>query len=127
MPEARALIMDDSSVMRKILARALRLAGVEPLTVSEADNGDEALAVLGQTRVDLIVCDINIPCMDGLEFLRQIQARHPGIPVVVVTTESSAAYVKEAIRAGARAYLRKPFTADQIKDRVLPLLEGSAA
>lgn len=127
MPEARALIMDDSSVMRKILARALRLAGIEPLIVSEAGNGEEALELLRNSPVDLIVCDINIPCMDGLEFLRQIQSRHPGIPVVVVTTESGAALVKGAIHAGARAYLRKPFTADQIKDRVLPLLDSPAA
>jgi two-component system chemotaxis response regulator CheY len=127
MPDTRALIMDDSSVMRKILARALRLAGIEQLIVSEAGNGEEALELLAESHIDLIVCDINIPCMDGLEFLRQIQERHPGIPVVVVTTESGAAYVKGAIRAGARAYLRKPFTADQIKDCVLPLLEGSAA
>lgn len=119
--------MDDSSVMRKILARALRLAGIEPLIVSEAATGEEALELLGKAHVDLIVCDINIPCMDGLDFLRQIQAHHPGIPVVVVTTESGAAYVKGAIRAGARAYLRKPFTADQIKDRVLPLLESAPA
>ena len=122
MPEARALILDDSSVMRKIVARALRLAGIDPLTVYEAESGTEALDLLARTPVDLIVSDIDIPSTDGLEFLRQVQARHPGIPVVVVTTESSAAYVKEAIRAGVQAYLRKPFTADQIKDRVLPLL-----
>lgn len=127
MAEARALIMDDSSVMRKIVARALRLAGIEPLTVLEAATGEEALELLARTQVDLIVSDINIPCVDGLDFLRQIQARHPSVPVVVVTTESSAAYVKEAIHAGVRAYLRKPFTADQIKDRVLPLLNGSSA
>lgn len=124
MPEVRALIMDDSSVMRKILARALRQAGIDPLIVLEAGSGAEALDLLSQNPIHLIVSDINIPCMDGLEFLRQIQARHPGIPVVVVTTESSAAYVKEAIRAGVQAYLRKPFTADQIKDRVLPLLHN---
>lgn len=122
MPEVRALIMDDSSMMRKIVARALRQAGIDPLTVLEAGNGTDALELLARNPVDLIVSDIGIPGMDGLEFLRQIQALYPGIPVVVVTTESSAAYVKEAIRAGVRAYLRKPFTADQIKDRVLPLL-----
>lgn len=124
MPEVRALIMDDSSMMRKIVARALRQAGIDPLTVLEAGNGTDALELLARNPVDLIVSDIGIPGMDGLEFLRQIQALYPGIPVVVVTTESSAAYVKEAIRAGVRAYLRKPFTADQIKDRVLPLLQS---
>ncbi len=126
MPEARALIMDDSSVMRKIVARALRQAGIDPLTVLEAASGSEALEMLKSQAVDLLVSDINIPSMDGIEFLRQIQAQYPALPVVVVTTESSAVFVRQAIQAGVRAYLRKPFTADQVKERVLPLLRPSA-
>ena len=126
MPEARALIMDDSSVMRKIVARALRQAGIDPLTVLEAASGSEALEMLKSQAVDLLVSDINIPSMDGIEFLRQVQAQYPALPVVVVTTESSAVFVRQAIQAGVRAYLRKPFTADQVKERVLPLLRPSA-
>jgi two-component system chemotaxis response regulator CheY len=127
MSEVRALIVDDSSVMRKIVERALRQAGLDPLVVKEAGSGTEGLEVLKSTTVDLILSDINMPSMDGLEFLRQIQARNlaPGVPVVMITTESSEEHVKQAIEAGARGYIRKPFTADQVKERVLPLLHAA--
>ena len=124
MSEVRALIVDDSSVMRKIVERSLRQAGLEPLVVREAGTGVEGLDVLRSERFDLILTDINMPGMDGLEFVRQISAQNlaPGVPVVMITTESSEEHVKNAILAGARGYIRKPFTAEQVKERVLPLL-----
>jgi two-component system, chemotaxis family, chemotaxis protein CheY len=69
-----------------------------------------------------------MPSMDGLEFLRQLRAQNlaPGVPVVMITTESSEEHVKQAILAGAQAYIRKPFTAEQVKERVLPLLHLAA-
>ena len=68
--------------------------------------------------MDLILSDINMPSMDGLEFLRQIRAQNlaPGVPVVMITTESSEEHVKQAIQAGAQGYIRKPFTAEQVKE-----------
>ena len=124
MTEVRALIVDDSSVMRKIVERSLRQAGLDVLVVREAGSGVEGLEVLRAERVDLILTDINMPLMDGLEFVRQIKAQNlaPGVPVVMITTESSEEHVKQAIQAGARGYIRKPFTAEQVKERVLPLL-----
>jgi len=120
----RALIVDDSSVMRKIIERALRQAGLDLETVCEASNGAEALDLLASQQVDLILSDINMPTMDGLEFVRQLQARNLAakVPVVMITTESSEEHVKQAIQAGARGYIRKPFTADHVKERVLPLV-----
>jgi two-component system chemotaxis response regulator CheY len=127
MSEVRTLIVDDSSVMRKIVERALRQAGLDPLVVHEAGSGIEGLDLLRAKRVDLIVSDINMPSMDGLEFLRQIRAQNlaPGVPVVMITTESSEEHVKQAILAGAQGYIRKPFTAEQVKERVLPLLNAA--
>lgn len=124
MSEVRTLIVDDSSVMRKIVERALRQAGLDPLVVHEAGNGAEGLDLLRAQQVDLILSDINMPSMDGLEFLRQIRVQQlaRGVPVVMITTESSEEHVKQAIEAGARGYIRKPFTAEQVKERVLPLL-----
>jgi two-component system, chemotaxis family, chemotaxis protein CheY len=118
-----ALIVDDSSVMRKIVERALRQAGVSLREVLEASSGIEALKLLEQKRVDLILSDINMPNMDGLEFLRQLRAQNlaPDVPVVMITTESSEEHVRDAIAAGAQGYIRKPFTPDQVKDRILPL------
>lgn len=124
MSEIRTLIVDDSSVMRKIVERALRQAGLDPMVVHEAGSGTEGLEILKGRQIDLILSDINMPSMDGLEFLRQIRAQNlaPGVPVVMITTESSEEHVKAAILAGAQGYIRKPFTAEQVKERVLPLV-----
>jgi two-component system chemotaxis response regulator CheY len=113
--------------MRKIVERSLRQAGLDPLVVLEAGSGMEGLDVLRASRVDLILTDINMPTMDGLEFVRQIRAQHlaEGVPVVMITTESSEEHVRQAIEAGARGYIRKPFTAEQVKERVLPLLQAA--
>jgi two-component system chemotaxis response regulator CheY len=127
MREIRTLIVDDSSVMRKIIERALRQAGLDPLVVHEAGSGMEGLDVLKAQHVDLILSDINMPLMDGLEFLRQLRAQKlaPQVPVVMITTESSVEHVRQAILAGAQGYIRKPFTAEQVKERVLPLLDAA--
>ena len=127
MHEIRTLIVDDSSVMRKIVERALRQAGLDQLIVHEAGSGTEGLELLKAKPVDLILSDINMPVMDGLEFLRQLRARGlaPGVPVVMITTESSEEHVRQAIQAGAQGYIRKPFTADQVRERVVPLVCSS--
>ena len=127
MSELQILIVDDSSVMRKIVERSLRQAGLEPMKVIEAGSGTEGLEMLKNHSVQLILSDINMPSMDGLEFLRQIRAQNlaPGVPVVMITTESSEEHVKQAITAGAQGYIRKPFTAEQVKERVLPLVHAA--
>src|ERR1035438_8096978 len=125
MKAVNTLIVDDSSVMRKIVERSLRQAGVELGTVFEAGNGVEALESVRRNVLDLIVSDINMPTMDGLEFVRQLKILQlgQGVPVVMITTEGSESNVVEAISNGARGYIRKPFTTDQVKERILPLLE----
>jgi two-component system chemotaxis response regulator CheY len=127
MSEIQILIVDDSSVMRKIVERALRQAGLDPMIVHEAGNGIEGLEALKAGKMDMILSDINMPSMDGLEFVRQIKEQNlaPGVPIVMITTESSEQHVKQAILSGARGYIRKPFTAEQVKERVLPLLNAA--
>jgi two-component system, chemotaxis family, chemotaxis protein CheY len=122
----RVLIVDDSSVMRKIVDRSLRQAGLEITEVIEASNGAEALARVQETRVDLILSDINMPTMDGLELVRQLQAldNAKGVPIVMITTEAGESHVVQALSCGARGYIRKPFSPDQIKERLIPLLAG---
>jgi len=94
--------------------------------VLEAGNGAEALTVLQSNAVDLILCDINMPVMDGLEFVKQLSgvANAKGVPVVMITTEGSEAHVVQAISCGARGYILKPFTAEQVKEHVIPVLAG---
>jgi two-component system chemotaxis response regulator CheY len=126
MNSVRCLIVDDSSVMRKIVERCLRQAGIDLKQVFEAGNGAEALSVLQQNVVDLILCDINMPVMDGLEFVKQLPgvSNAKGVPVVMITTEGSEAHVVQAISCGAQGYIRKPFTAEQVKEHVMPVLAG---
>ncbi len=124
MNSIRALIVDDSSVMRKIVERSLRQSGLELAQVFEAGNGAEALGVVTQNRLDLILCDINMPVMDGLEFIQQLSGieNAQGVPVVMITTEGSESHVVKAISCGARGYIRKPFTPDQVKEHLIPIL-----
>jgi two-component system chemotaxis response regulator CheY len=79
-----------------------------------------------QTRVDLILSDINMPAMDGLELVRQLQAveNAKGVPIVMITTEAGESHVVQALSSGARGYIRKPFSPDQIKERIISLLQG---
>ena len=125
---AKVLIVDDSSVMRKIVERSLRQAGIEVTQVLEAGNGAEALATLQASPVDLILCDINMPVMDGLEFIKQLSGvvNAKGVPVIMITTEGSEAHVVQALSCGARGYIRKPFTPEQVKTQVIPALAGKS-
>jgi two-component system, chemotaxis family, chemotaxis protein CheY len=125
----RALIIDDSAVMRKVIERALGQAGLDLSEVLQASNGEEALQTLrdnpgGSNALALILSDINMPVMDGLQFLeaRKQENLAPGVPVVMITTEGNETFVMRAIAAGAQGYICKPFTAEQVKARVLPLL-----
>ena len=126
MKKISALIVDDSSVMRKIVERSLRQAGLDLERVQEAGNGQEGLVAVSEGGVNLVLCDINMPIMDGIEFLRKMQEMPAakGVPVVMITTEGSESHVVHALSIGARGYIRKPFTADQVKEHVLPLFEG---
>jgi two-component system chemotaxis response regulator CheY len=119
----RVLIVDDSSVMRKIVERSLHQAGLELVEVLQAGNGVEALVEVQKGNLDLILSDINMPAMDGIEFLRNLQGLEAakGVPVVMITTEGSEARVVEALSVGAKGYIRKPFTPEQVKERVSAL------
>jgi two-component system chemotaxis response regulator CheY len=126
----RALIVDDSPVMRKVVERALRQAGIELSDVLEAGNGSEALEVLRKSApLDLVVSDINMPGMDGLQFLERRRGENlaPGVPFFMITTEASVTLVHRAIAAGASGFICKPFTPEQIKARIVPLLLQSLA
>jgi two-component system chemotaxis response regulator CheY len=115
--------------MRKVIERALHQAGLDLSEVVQASNGEEALQILREDggNLALILSDINMPVMDGLQFLEQRRKEKlaQGVPVVMITTEGSEPFVLRAIAAGAQGYICKPFTAEQVKARVLPLLRAA--
>jgi two-component system chemotaxis response regulator CheY len=119
------LVVDDSAAIRKILQRVLRQTGMAISNIYEAGDGHEALGVLNSQPVNLVLTDINMPKMDGLQLLAAIKARPDwhNLPVVMITTEGGEAKVAEALRLGAAGYVRKPFTADQIKEKLAGILE----
>ena len=120
------LIVDDSAAIRKILQRVLRETEIPLGEVIEASDGQQALELLEQRRVGLILSDINMPNMDGIELLRALRVRPEwkDVPVIMITTEGSQAKVKEAAELGATSYIRKPFNADQLRGKLTTILSA---
>jgi two-component system, chemotaxis family, chemotaxis protein CheY len=123
--ESDVLVVDDSAAIRKILQRVLRQTGMAINTIHEAGDGEDALSLLRSHKVDLVLTDINMPKMDGLELLAALKKspEWANVPVVMITTEGGETKVAEAVRLGAAGYVRKPFTADQIKEKLAGILE----
>lgn len=118
------LIVDDSAAIRKILQRVLAQANLGVGKVLEAADGREALEALKQQPVGLILSDINMPNMDGLQLLGELRANDQWkhVPVLMISTEGSQTKVMEAVQLGAQGFVRKPFTADQIKEKLAGML-----
>ena len=113
--------------LEKILVRVLSQTDLPIKKIHEANNGLEALKVVAEHEVSLILSDINMPNVDGLELPTQLRTtpKWNQQSVVMITTEWSQAKVMEAVQLGAKGYLRKPFTADQIKEKVLACLKAT--
>ncbi|MDM7830573.1 response regulator [Cellulomonas edaphi] len=114
----KALVIDDSRTMRRIVARALEGLGFETL---QAEHGRDALDQLeGGAEIDLACVDWNMPVMDGLTFVTEVRANPAwrGITLMMVTTEAEHSQIVRALAAGAHEYLIKPFTTDAIRDKL---------
>lgn len=110
------LIVDDSMLIRQVVKKVVRQTGIETGEVLEADNGQQAISVLEQKQVDLVLSDINMPGMDGLEMLRRLRANPAweDLPVIMVSTEGSEETMQEAMELGASGYCLKPFTPESL-------------
>ena len=120
----RILIVDDSPAMRFFVRRVVELSGFDASLCLEAENGEEALAVLRQEWVDAILTDINMPVMDGEEFLARLASDDllRGVPVIVISTDSTQNRIGRLLSIGARGYVTKPFSPEELRtqlDRVL--------
>ena len=124
--KVRVLAADDQRVVREGLAMLLGLLpDVE--VVGTAANGEEALALAGELRPDVILMDLRMPKVDGVEATRRLRASHPEIKVVVLTTYADDRSVIEALRAGALGYLTKDAGADEIRQALRRVADGQAS
>ncbi|MBI5522970.1 MAG: response regulator [Desulfarculus sp.] len=120
----RVLIVDDSASMRAVVKKTLSAAGYAVETCLEAQNGAEALEILHREPVDVVLSDLHMPEMDGLELLRTLQKEGKVPPCfILVTTEGRKERLKEALGLGARGYVSKPFHPEGLR-KILSLLVG---
>jgi two-component system chemotaxis response regulator CheY len=118
------LIVDDSNSMRTVVKKIVGLTGLEVSQILEADNGRKALDILSGNWVDVVILDINMPEMNGLELLKRMSedAVLKNIPVVMMTTEASEAHMKTAFEMGAKGFIRKPFVPEELRKMLLGVL-----
>lgn len=109
----RIITVDDAATMRRLVGYTLRGVGHE---VIEAEDGVDALKVLGSEKVDLVITDINMPRMDGIELVRRLRAlpQYKSTPILLLTTESDPDKKKQGKEAGATGWITKPFQPDQL-------------
>ncbi|PLX93984.1 MAG: DNA-binding response regulator [Desulfuromonas sp.] len=120
MAQERILIVDDEEGMRRMLARLLGREGYDIVT---AGSGSEALRQIEADDFDLVITDINMPEMDGLELLKEAKAFNPALPAIVITAYGTVESAVQALRGGAYDYITKPFESDEIKLTVAKALE----
>lgn len=105
------LVVDDSRMMRNMVIRTVRAAGYESADILEAADGVEALEVIASGNPDVVLCDWNMPRLDGIDVLRQLRASGDNRPFVFVTSEGAPGIEETAMAAGADALIVKPFVA----------------
>lgn len=111
------LIVDDSNSMRSVVKKIITMSGFKMDDCFEAQNGKEALEILSKVWVDVIISDINMPEMNGLELLNALKQDelYREIPVIVITTEGSSERMEEAFKFGAKGFIKKPFLPEDVK------------
>jgi len=122
----RVLLADDQRLVRESLGTLLGLLdGIE--LVATASDGDEALALTAEHQPDVVLMDLRMPRMDGIEATRQLRERQPAVRVIALTTYADDDSVLGALRAGARGYLTKDASSEDIHTAILAVAAGDAA
>jgi two-component system chemotaxis response regulator CheY len=123
------LVVDDSETMRVVIKRTLAMTGIEIGELLEAGNGNEALKVLREDWIDIVLSDINMPEMGGIELLKAMNADDvlKEIPVIFISTESSHTRMDEAKELGVAGYVKKPFKPETIHEIMLDVLSKAYA
>ncbi len=116
----RVLVVDDSAAMRAFIRRVFDLSGLDVEKLYEASDGQDALALLEREWVDVILTDINMPGMNGEEFIQRLAASGAAetTPIIVVSTDATAARRERLLQLGARGYLSKPFAPETLQSEI---------
>jgi two-component system chemotaxis response regulator CheY len=122
----RVLVVDDSPAMRSLLRKILAQSGLPIENIVDAADGVEGFIRLRDHPINLILSDINMPNMDGEEFVKLVKAdkAYRDIPVLMITTDNSTARVLRLRQLGAQGYISKPFTPEMVKEKVLALMSS---
>lgn len=115
MTKNRILIVDDEQNVRQLIAKVLEKEGYEILT---ACNGEEGLEVFQKNNIDLIISDIKMPKMNGIEFLHKVKEQEPGVGFILITAFATMETAIDAIKSGAQDYVTKPFDIKEILNAV---------
>ena len=120
----KILIVDDSLPMRSVLKKTITASGFGKADFFEAENGKKALEIMEKEWLDIVVTDFNMPEMNGIELLREMKNNKQiePVPVLVVTTEGSKLKIEEFSELGASGYIKKPFTPEEIKEKLTQIL-----
>ena len=120
----KILIVDDSLPMRSVIIKTIKASGFNTSDFFEAENGEEALRVLSNDWLDIVVTDYNMPKMNGIELINEMKKDDMlrEIPVLVITTEGCQQKVEAFIESGATGYIKKPFTPEEIKLKLTEIL-----
>ena len=121
----RVLLADDHQLLRQALRRALEDSGAT--VVAEASDGDEAARYAGELQLDVVVMDVTMPVLGGIEATRRIHARQPRLPIVMLTMHGEQALRHQAIDAGASAFLTKDCSMQEVVDTVVKTAGGDVA
>ncbi len=124
----RILLVDDSLIVRRMMKKTLELTDIEISDVLEANNGKEGLDVLKKEWVDLIFLDINMPIMNGMEFMKVVRA-DPSLnltPVIIVSTEGSKERQDQLFEMDVKAFIRKPVTPETLSETISNVLGGKS-
>lgn len=120
------LIVDDSNVVKAVLIKALTESGAPINRIFDAPNGKDALTILKSSKIDIMFADINMPVMNGIELVESISqdANLRGLPIIIISTDGSTERMEYLKENGVRAYIRKPFTPEQIRTVVKEVMLG---
>ncbi len=120
----KVIVVDDSSVMRQIIKNNLKQLGFEQSNLVDAEDGEQALKMINEDEVDLVIADWNMPKMTGIDLLKAIRSDGAlkELPFMMVTSEADKEKIMEAVQSGVNQYIVKPFNATQLEEKIKEIL-----